>query len=76
MFEKLINYYYLNADDSLAEREEIAPFEASSEPTLNGDDAGKNCLVQPVVEFRLFWFAQEDLLVSNLKVLRVEMHWA
>ena len=66
----------LDADDSAADREEVAAFDAGAEPALDRDDAGQNGLVQPEIQFGLLRLAQEDLLVTDLVVLRIQVHSA
>ena len=65
---------YLDSDDSAADGEKVASFDAGAEPALDGDDAGQNGLVQSVIQLGLLRLAQEDLLMTDLIVLSIEIH--
>jgi hypothetical protein len=64
---------HLNEDHSFPQSEEPPPFQYSSSPTLNCNNASHNLLMQSVVQFYLLRLSQENFTGTKLVVVTIQI---
>jgi hypothetical protein len=63
---------YLNPDNGLPNVEELPSFQNSSVPSLDGNNAGHDLLMEEVVQFYFFHLTEEYFGVTELVVGTIE----